>query len=161
MERFTGPKSTTPGKVGPPSIPSSPVTPQRPTTVRADAMTNAERQLAPYIQTLTSRLEALEATVRGLQERSVQQLDDGKLCLPAGNKLKIETGNTRLTMDVRKFTVEANGQVILAAPAIPLGPPTHAPGSVQGIAAQAGVGHSWSSVAQQNAIANPRKSTTP
>jgi hypothetical protein len=159
MDRFTGPKSTTPGKVGPPSIPGPPVSPQHMATVRADAISSAERQLAPYIQTLASRLEALEAAVRSLQERSVQQLDDGELRLPAGNKLRIETGKTRLTMDVTKFTVEANGQVILATPAIPLGPPTPASGSLQGIAAQAGLGKSWSSAAQQNSIANPRKLT--
>lgn len=156
MDRFAGPRSTTPGKVGPPSIPGAPVSPQHMTTVRADAMTSAERQLAPYIQTLTSRLEALEAAVRGLQERSVQQLDDGRLYLPAGNKLRIEIGNTRLTMDVTKFTVEANGQVILAASAPSLAPRTYAPNSLQGMAAQAGVGNSWSSTAQQNAIENPR-----
>lgn len=157
MDRSSGLKSTIPGTVGPRSLPNPPQGVQQIGRVSAEtAMTGAERQLAPYVQTLASRVEALEAAVRSLQQHSIQQRDDGKLYLPAGNRLRIEIGNTRLTMDSTTFTVEANGRVILSAPLTPVGSPTQAPGSGQGIAAHAGRGQSWQSVAAQNATEDPR-----
>jgi hypothetical protein len=124
----------------------------RPTTVAA-----AVGPAAAQLQILMARVDALEAQVRQLQAGTVQQWPDGRLHLPAGNKLQVDIGNTRLSMDVASFTVEANGQVLLGSrpgwqPPAPTPPAT----GVQGLAAQAGSGGSWQSQAAANGTENPR-----
>ena len=124
--------------------------------LRPAAVAAAAVPAAAQLQILLARLDALEAQVRQMQASTVQQWPDGRLHLPAGNRLQVEIGNTRLSMDVASFTVEANGQVLLGSrPGWQPSPATPA-GGLQGVAAQAGSAGNWQSQAAANGTSNPR-----
>jgi hypothetical protein len=128
-------------------------TPHRPAGLRHGS---AETTL----HALAQRIEALEATVKELEDSAVRQSRDGKLHLPA-HSLRIEFGGTRLTMDSLTFTVELKGYVLIGAPGAKHQPHQPKPGlsagsSLQGAAAQAGSPGSWQSIASGNSTENPR-----
>ena len=127
--------------------------------LRSAVVAAAAVPAAAQLQILMARVDALEAQVRQMQACTVQQWPDGRLHLPAGNKLQVEIGNTRLTMDVASFTVEANGQILLGSRPGWQPPPTASAGGLQGIAAQAGSAGSWQSQAAANGISDPRTRT--
>lgn len=127
--------------------------------LRSAAVAAAAVPAAAQLQILMARLDALEAQVRQMQACTVQQWPDGRLHLPASNRLQVEIGNTRLTMDVASFTLEANGQVLLGSRPGWQPSPTAPAGGLQGVAAQAGSAGSWQSQAAANGTSNPRNPT--
>jgi hypothetical protein len=137
----------------------SPTPSQAPVTTRLLGQSTSPQsmsgspQAGALVQSLLQRVEALEAALRDLAASAVQQHPDGRLQLPAGHQLRIETGNTRLTMDVTRFTVEANGRVVVETPPVSQAPAAPAP-SGQSLAQSP---TSWQSIAQQNMTADPRR----
>jgi hypothetical protein len=158
MKRLPGKMTTTPATAAnAPKLPGQATGPPSIAAARQGAQTAvAAGQVASLVQRLTTRLDALEAQLQLLQTSTLQQWPDGRVHLPAVNRLHIEIGNTRLTMDMATFTVEANGQVIVSAR--PLMQPqmtSQQGGSLQSLAAQAGSG-SWQSQAHQSGVEDPR-----
>jgi hypothetical protein len=108
---------------------------------------------ALQLQILKARVDALEAQLQQLLACSVQQSPDGRLHLPAGHRLRIEIGSTRLTMDLTTFNVQANGQVIVDAS--PSSKPAGTTPGAQSVASSAS--HtSWQALASANGIDSPR-----
>jgi hypothetical protein len=109
---------------------------------------------ALQLQILKARVDALEAQLAQLQACAVQQSPDGRLHLPAGNRLRIEIGTTRLTMDLTTFNVQANGQVLVDSS--PASRPAGTTPGAQTLAGSASSAGSWQAQASANGVDNPR-----
>jgi hypothetical protein len=141
---------------------------------RAEAAREAaERKFIAHVNALTERVAVLEQALRRLQTCTVQQYADGRIYLPAGNKLTFEVPGvygvmSSCTVDFKNSRVAAPrpltagppspaGHVVLStnvnAPASPL--PGSPPPAVQGQALQAPQ-QSWQSIASSNSINDPR-----
>jgi hypothetical protein len=91
---------------------------------RAEAARAAAEELAAaQMKVMTARLDMLEEKLRRLTAYTVQQGMDGKVYLPYGSRLRIQTGRLSLTMDSGRFVVEADGRPLLSAvaPTYPTG----------------------------------------
>ncbi len=139
----------------------------------------AERAFAAHVNALTARVEALEVALRRLQTCTVQQFADGRLYLPAGNKLRFEVpgpyGPWYQTVDLTKCDVEAPrpltagppspaGYVVVSthapAPSLPSGPavpPAPSGPAGQSLQSIAGGRGNWQSIAGSNTMNDPRK----
>jgi len=146
--------------------------------VLADAKHAAEeRRLMALVQFLHERVAHLETSVRRLQLCTVQQFADGRLHLPAGNKVKVamtfpnQSIPTYYTVDLTNTWVEAPRpleahprspavSVFLGStsdvrvPPLPTGP---APATGQSLSQMGGGPGGWQSIATSNAMADPRK----
>jgi hypothetical protein len=106
------------------------------------------------LQLMAARIDALEETVRKLIECAVQQGTDGKVYLPVGNRLTIQTGNAWLIMSNGKFIVQVGGRTELSLPPIATTPSSGPFGLPSGSVPS----NDWRSVAQTNVVDNPMNS---
>jgi hypothetical protein len=126
-----------------------------------------QRLLYDTVASLVARVAVLEHSLAKLQTCTVQQFPDGRLYLPAGEKLRIRNPsgfmNAYTTVDCSAVSADAPrpawtgpprpcGQV-LAAPNPQLHAPSLPSGNGAGIGSRAG--RDWQSIASANSIENP------